>query len=269
MFQKINESVACIAKLTSIQPSTGIILGSGLGAFVEEIKVVDEIPFSAIPHFPVSGVEGHKGALLFGYLGERPLVIMQGRVHYYEGFTMEQITFPVRVMKFLGIENLLLSNAAGGINPDFKTGDLMVISDHINLMPSPLIGDYDKQLGPRFSDMSRAYDAELIDRALAVAKKAGIPVRQGVYVGVTGPTYETPAEYKFFRIIGGDAVGMSTVPEVIVARQMDLRCLAISVITDLGIPGKIEFLSHHKVQKAAMKAEPKLAEIFKGIIKKF
>ncbi len=145
----------------------------------------------------------------------------------------------------------------------------MVISDHINLMPSPLIGDYDKQLGPRFSDMSRAYDAELIDRALAVAKKAGIPVRQGVYVGVTGPTYETPAEYKFFRIIGGDAVGMSTVPEVIVARQMDLRCLAISVITDLGIPGKIEFLSHHKVQKAAMKAEPKLAEIFKGIIKKF
>ena len=266
MLQKINDSVGYIIKHTSVHPLTGIILGTGLGAFVEEIRIEDKIPFSAIPHFPISGVLGHKGALLFGYYGEHPLVIMQGRVHYYEGFSIEEVTFPVRVMKYLGIKNLLLSNAAGGMNPDFNVGDLMVVTDHINLMPSPLIGGHNKNLGPRFPDMNKAYDQQWIEEAVNIAKDAGISLHKGVYIGVTGPTYETPAEYKFFRIIGGDAVGMSTVPEVIVARQMGLRCLAISVITDLGVPGKIESLAHNTVQKEAMKAEPQMAKIFKEII---
>ncbi len=268
MLQKINESVAYIANLATIKPSVGIILGSGLGAFVNEVSVVDELLFSAIPHFPVSGVPGHKGTLFFGHLNSIPVVVMQGRIHYYEGYTMEQVTYPVRVMKHLGVKNLLLSNAAGGINPDFHVGDLMVVTDHINLLPSPLIGINDKKLGPRFVDMNRAYDPELIDQALSVAENCKIPVKKGVYVGVTGPAYETPAEYNYFRLIGGDAVGMSTIPEVIVARQMDMRCFAVSIITDLGIPGEIEPISHIRIQKAAMEAEPQLAEIFKGIIQK-
>lgn len=267
MLRKINDSVGYITKQLSFRPLTGIVLGTGLGAFIEEVRIEGEIPFSAIPHFPASSVAGHKGALLFGYCGEQPLVIMQGRVHYYEGFSMEEVTFPVRVMKFLGVKNLLLSNAAGGINPNFVVGDLMVITDHINLMPSPLIGVNDKRLGPRFPDMSDAYDPQWIKNAEGIAKNEGISLQKGVYVGVTGPTFETPAEYKFFRIIGGDAVGMSTVPEVIVARQMGLRCMAVSVITDLGVPGKIESLEHNTVQKVAMHAEPQLAKIYKGIIR--
>lgn len=266
MFQKIKESADYIANCISVKPVTGIILGSGLGAFANEIEIIQELPYSSIPHFPVAGIPGHKGALLTGYFKRKPLIIMQGRVHYYEGYSMDQVTFPVRMMKLLGIENLLLSNAAGGINPTFKIGDLMVIRDHINLMPNPLIGKNDKKLGSRFPDMFQAYDLDLINHAVSVAQKSGIHLREGIYVGATGPSFETPAEYNFFRLIGGDAVGMSTVPEVIVGRHMNMRCLAISVITDLGVPGSIESITHNLVQKMAMKAEPQLAEIFKGVI---
>jgi len=266
MLQKIKESAAFIANCSPVKPLAGIILGTGLGAFAGEIDMIREIPFSEIPHFPVSGVEGHNGALLLGHLKSIPLIVLQGRIHYYEGFTMEQITFPVRVMKFLGIKQLLLSNAAGGLNPAFRVGDLMVVMDHINLMPNPLIGTNDENLGPRFPDMDQAYDAELVSIALSIAKRDGIQLQQGVYVGVSGPTYETLAEYKFFRLIGGDAVGMSTVPEVIVARHMGIRCIAISVITNLGLPEHHEPHTYYKIQQAAIKAEPRMAAIFKGLL---
>ena len=266
MLEKINQSVGYIANHISIEPVAGIMLGSGLDSFTMEIDIIDEIPFSSIPHFPVTGVKGHKGMVILGFYKAKPLLLLQGRVHFYEGFTMDQVTYPVRVMKNFGIETLLLTNAAGGLNPAHSIGDLMAISDHINLMPNPLIGVSDRNMGPQFPDMGNAYDTNLIEKASAVALKNGIKLHKGVYVGVTGPTYETPAEYKYFRLIGGDAVGMSTIPEIIVARQMGMRCFALSVITDLGVPGKIEFLSHKKVWKEAVEAEPNLAVILKGII---
>lgn len=266
MLQKIKESVAYIAKSTAIRPSTGVILGSGLGAFAHEICIEAEIPYSAVPHFPVSSVEGHKGTLIFGNYKNVPLVIMQGRVHFYEGFSMQEVTYPVRVWKYLGVETLLLSNAAGGMNPNFSIGDLMVITDHIHLMPNPLIGKHIAELGPRFPDMSKTYDKELILLANSIANEQNIRIKKGIFIGVTGPTYETPAEYNLFMLMGGDAVGMSTTPEVIVARQMGMRCFAVSVITDLGVFGKIEFTSHEIVQKAASVAEPRLTGLFKEII---
>lgn len=266
MLRKIKRSIDYINKRTSISPTIGIILGSGLGAFTEGFSIHSLLSFEGIPHFPVSGIEGHEGALLFAEYEGKNLVIMQGRIHYYEGYSMEEVTYPVRIMKYLGIDTILISNAAGGINPDFSVSDLMIISDHINLMPNPLIGKHYPEFGPRFPDMSIAYDKDIIALAEKVAPELNINLKKGCYIGVTGPTYETPAEYNYFRKIGGDAVGMSTVPEVIAARQMGIKCCGISVITDLGVPDKIEFLSHEIVQQEAQKTEPQLEKLFKKII---
>jgi len=217
-----------------------------------------EIPYSNIPHFPESSVEGHRGSLVFGKINKTNVVVLNGRFHYYEGHSMQDIIFPVRVFKMLGVQNIFLSNAAGGMNPAFQVGDIMVIKDHINMMPNPLVGKHDPQWGERFPDMLGAYDEGMIKKAFAVSKKKKIALKKGVYLAVTGPTYETPAEYKAFRIMGADAVGMSTVPEVIAARQMEIKCFAVSVITDLGISGKISKLTHKEVLKAASAAEKKM-----------
>ena len=251
----------------SVSPKIGIILGSGLGGLVNEVDITEKISYADIPGFPLSTVEGHSGYLIFGHLAGKEVVVMQGRFHFYEGYSMEKVTFPVRVMKFLGVETLLVSNAAGGMNPDFEVGDLMLIRDHINMQPvHPLTGKNDSRLGPRFPDMSKPYDEELSDAAIRIAKEKGIKLQTGVYVGVQGPTFETPAEYKMFRIIGGDAVGMSTVPEIIVARHMNMRCFAMSVITDLGVEGKIVEISHEDVMKAAHEAEKVMTGLFKDVI---
>lgn len=251
----------------SVSPKIGIILGSGLGGLVQEVEITEKISYADIPGFPLSTVEGHSGYLIFGRLAGREVVVMQGRFHFYEGYPMEKVTFPVRVMKFLGVETLLVSNAAGGMNPDFEVGDLMLIRDHINMQPvHPLTGKNDSRLGPRFPDMSQPYDSALNAKALEIAASKNIKLHTGVYVGVQGPTFETPAEYKMFRIIGGDAVGMSTVPEIIVARHMNLRCFAMSVITDLGVEGKIVEISHDDVVKAALQAEKVMTGIFKELI---
>ena len=247
-------------------PQTGIILGTGLSGLGKEIAVEHTVPYSEIPDFPVSTVQGHKGQFLFGMLGGKPVVAMQGRFHYYEGYTMEEVVRPVRVMMYLGIRRLFLSNASGGVNPDMVIGDLMILDDHINLFPNPLIGPNIGELGTRFPDMSEPYDHAMIANAKAIAKQHGLRVITGTYVGLTGPTLETPAEYRYVRNLGGDAVGMSTVPEVIAARHMGLPCFAISVITDLGVPGLIEKTTHEMVQRVAEEAEPKLTLIMKELI---
>lgn len=266
MLEKINQSVAFIREKTNFNPEVGIILGTGLGGLVREITIEHSLNYQDIPHFPVSTVEGHQGRLIFGTLAGKKVVAMQGRFHYYEGYTMQEVTFPVRVMKFLGIKQLVVSNASGGVNPNFEIGDIMIISDHINLMPNPLIGKNYDELGPRFPDMSDAYDKNLIAKAENIAQKLGIKVQKGTYVGVTGPTLETPSEYVYFRIIGGDTVGMSTVPEVIIARHMHLPCFAISIITDLGVPGKIVKVTHEEVQQIASQSEPKMTQIIKNLV---
>jgi purine-nucleoside phosphorylase len=266
MLQAINEAVSFIKKKIEEIPATAIILGSGLGNFVDQIKVEHALDYREIPHFPVSTVEGHEGKLISGLLGEKRVLVMQGRFHYYEGYTMQEVTFPVRVMKFLGIETLIVSNAAGGMNPDFRIGDIMIIRDHINTMPNPLIGQHEPGFGARFPDMSQTYSQELIEKFKACAREMKIPVQEGCYVGVTGPTLETPKEYEYLRIIGGDAVGMSTVPEVIVAHQMGMRILAVSVITDLGVAGKIKKLTHQDVLEAAEKATPRLTPLIVKLI---
>ena len=253
-------------------PKTAIILGTGLGELVNHIDITDVLEYKNIPNFPVSTVEGHSGKLIFGKLGNKRVMAMQGRFHFYEGYNMQQVTFPVRVMKELGITTLFVSNAAGGMNPEFKIGDIMIITDHINLFPEhPLRGKNYDELGPRFPDMSEAYSHRLINDALKVAKEKNIKVQQGVYIGTQGPTFETPAEYRYFHRIGGDAVGMSTVPEVIVANHSGMEVFAISVITDLGgIEGmEQEKVSHEEVQKAAAAAQPKMTEIMKGLINEF
>ena len=266
MLQTIKESATFLKERTNYKPQVGIILGTGLGGLVAEIEIEHSISYKDIPHFPVSTVEGHSGRLIFGNLGGKQVVAMQGRFHFYEGYSMEKVTFPVRVMKFLGIKNLIVSNASGGVNPDYEVGDLMILSDHINLIPNPLIGSNIDELGPRFPDMSESYCKNLIAKAENIAKANKIPVQKGVYVALTGPTLETPSEYKYMRIIGGDTVGMSTAPEVIVARHMDIPCFAMSVITDLGVPGKIQKVSHSEIQKIAEIAEPKLTLIIKELI---
>lgn len=247
-------------------PETGIILGTGLSGLGREIEVEHTIPYSAIPEFPVSTVQGHPGRLLFGKLAGKPVVAMQGRFHYYEGRTMAEVVLPVRVFRHLGIKRLFVSNACGGVNPAFETGDLMVLNDHINLFPNPLIGRNIDELGPRFPDMSEPYDRSLIAKAKDIAQGNGIKLQEGCYVGLTGPTLETPAEYRYVRNIGGDAVGMSTVPEVIAARHMGIPCFAMSVITDMGVEGRIEKTTHEMVQRVAEKAEPKLTLIMKELI---
>ena len=268
MLQTIKETASFISNKTKFNPEIGIILGTGLGGLVSEINIQHSIPYNEIPNFPVSTVEGHSGRLIFGTLGNKNVVAMQGRFHFYEGYTMEKVTFPVRVMKLLGIKNLFVSNASGGVNPDYEVGDLMILEDHICLIPNPLIGVNIDELGPRFPDMSESYDKNLIKLAEDIAAENNLPVKKGVYVALTGPTLETPAEYKHMRIIGGDTVGMSTAPEVIVARHMNIPCFAMSVITDLGVEGKIRKVTHEEIQKVSEVAEPKLTLIIKELISK-
>ena len=267
MLQRIQHIAEHLKKATDgFVPETGIILGTGLSGLGKEIDVKYSIAYADIPDFPVSTVQGHPGKLLFGILGGKPVVAMQGRFHFYEGWTMGEVVLPVRVMKYLGIQRLFVSNACGGVNPAFETGDLMILNDHICLFPNPLIGPNIDELGPRFPDMSEPYDHALIATAKDIAARNNIAVQQGCYVGLTGPTLETPAEYRYMRIIGGDAVGMSTVPEVIAARQMGIPCFAMSVITDMGVEGRIEKTTHEMVQRVAEKAEPKLTLIMKELI---
>lgn len=268
MLEVIKATAKFLKEKISAQPSIGIILGTGLGGLAKEIEVQNEFPYSSIPDFPVSTVKGHSGKLLFGKLGGKNVVAMQGRFHFYEGYTMQQVAFPVRVMKFLGIKDLFISNASGGVNPSFKVGDLMIIRDHINLFPgNPLIGKNLDELGPRFPDMSEPYDLKLIDTAKKIAGQLSIPVQTGVYCGLSGPTFETPAEYKYVRIIGGDAVGMSTVPEVIAARHMSIPCFGISVITDMGVEGQIVKVTHEEVQEVAEVAEKKMTKLMMELIR--
>lgn len=272
MLDKIKETADFISSKVNDMPKTAIILGTGLGELVNHIEITETLDYSTIPNFPISTVEGHSGKLIFGKLGNKRVMAMQGRFHFYEGYSMQQVTFPVRVMKALGITTLFVSNAAGGMNPDFKIGDIMIITDHINLFPEhPLRGKNYEELGPRFPDMSEPYSHRLIGDALKVAEKEGIKVQQGIYVGTQGPTFETPAEYRYFHRIGGDAVGMSTVPEVIVANHGGMEVFAISVITDLGgLEGvEPEKVSHEEVQKAAAAAQPKMTAIMKGLINEF
>ena len=267
MLTHFKESVAFIKGRTTVEPTIGIILGTGLGGLVNEINVIDEISYKEIPNFPVSTVESHSGKLIFGELGGKKVVAMQGRFHFYEGYNMQQVTFPVRVMKLLGIERLFVSNASGGVNPDFSVGEIMIQNDHINLFPAhPLIGKNIDELGPRFPDMSEPYDPTMIALAQTIAAENNIKVSVGTYAGLTGPTLETPAEYSYVRAIGADAVGMSTVPEVIVARHMDIPCFAISIITDLGVPGKIKKVSVQDVIEVASQQEPKMTLIMRELI---
>ena len=267
MLEKIKETADYLLNKVPSRPQVAIILGTGLGELASHITNKVEIPYTEIPNFPVSTVEGHSGKLIFGKLGDKDVMAMQGRFHYYEGYDMSQVTFPIRVMKAVGIKTLFLSNAAGGMNPSFQVGDLMVIRDHINLFPEhPLRGKNFEELGPRFPDMSEPYAQKYIKLAFEIAKKNNIKLQRGVYVGTQGPTFETPAEYRYFAIIGGDAVGMSTVPEVIVARHSGIECFAISVITDLGVVGIVEQVSHEEVQKAAAEAQPNMTFIMKEII---
>lgn len=268
MLEKIKNTAKWIETHTKLRPQTAIVLGTGLGRLAAEIEVVDAFPYADIPGFPVSTVEGHSGRLLFGHLGGKEVMALEGRFHYYEGYDMKQVTFPIRVMNELGIQTLFVSNAAGGMNPDFEIGDLMLITDHINFMPEHPLHGPNLPVGPRFPDMSEAYDRHLLSVAREVASEKGIRTVEGVYVGTQGPTYETPAEYKMYRILGGDAVGMSTVPEVIVARHQGMRVFGISVITDLGVEGRIVEVTHEEVQRAADAVQPMMAEIFREMIRR-
>lgn len=269
MLEKINLTANYIKATISNLPNIAIILGTGLGALVNHIEEAEYISYSDIPNFPLSTVEGHSGNLIFGYLGGKRIMAMQGRFHYYEGYDMKEVTFPIRVMKALGVKTLFVSNAAGGMNKEFRVGDIMIINDHINLFPeNPLRGKNYNELGPRFPAMTEAYSHKLIKFANEIAAEKGIRVMNGVYVGTSGPTFETPAEYEYFRIIGGDAVGMSTVPEVIVANHASMEVFGVSVITDLGGKDITEVPTHEEVQKAAMKAQPKMVEIMQTLISK-
>lgn len=268
MLEKIQETASFIKNKIAVVPNIAIILGTGLGELVHEITDKKEIPYDQIPNFPVSTVEGHSGKLIFGKLGDRDVIAMQGRFHFYEGYNMKEVTFPIRVFQVLGVQYLFVSNAAGGMNGSFDIGDIMLIDDHINLFPEhPLRGKNETTFGVRFPDMSEAYNKDLRRMAMTIAHKNNIKLQHGVYVGTQGPTFETPSEYNYFRIIGGDAVGMSTVPEVIVANHAKMKVLAFSIITDLGVIGKIVEVTHEDVQEAAKIAQPKMAFIMREVIK--
>lgn len=267
MLQAIQETAQWIKEHTRLRPETAIVLGTGLGRLAAEIEVADSFPYAEIPHFPVSTVEGHSGRLLFGRLGGKEVMALEGRFHYYEGYDMKQVTFPVRVMHQLGVKNFFVSNASGGVNPDFAVGDLMLIRDHINFLPEHPLHGPNFPVGPRFLDMHEAYDRQLLEAARRIAAEKGIKVVEGVYLATQGPTYETPAEYRMYRIFGADAVGMSTVPEVIVARHCGMRVFGVSIITDLGVEGKIVEVSHEEVQEAADRVQPLMAEIFRELIR--
>ena len=264
---KIKESARFIEQNISEHPQTAIVLGSGLGGLVEEIQNRKEIAYKDIPNFPVSTVQGHRGTLIFGTLNGTPVLVMSGRFHYYEGYSMQTLTFPLQVFSQLGIKKIILSNAAGGLNPSFDIADIMIITDHINLMANnPLLGPNNDQLGPRFPDMSEAYSHRIVKLAQKIAAEQNIKLQHGVYIGVTGPCYETPAEYHAFHILGADAVGMSTVPETIMARYLGMEVFALSVITDLGVLGQIEKASHEEVLNAAHKAEPNMIRLVKALV---
>lgn len=269
MLEKIRETASFLRSRVEVIPNIAIILGTGLGELVHEIKDKKEIAYENIPNFPLSTVEGHSGKLIFGKLGGKDVIAMQGRFHYYEGYTMQEVTFPIRVFQALSVKYLFVSNASGGMNGSFDIGDIMLIDDHINRFPEhPLRGKNFNELGTRFPDMSNAYDKELRLMAMQIAKENDIKLQHGVYVGTQGPTFETPAEYNWFRIIGGDAVGMSTVPEVIVANHAGMKVLAFSIITDIGVVGKIVEVTHEDVQEAAKIAQPKMAYIMQEVIKR-
>jgi len=268
MLEQIKNTADFLKNKTNFNPKIGIILGSGLGSFVDEVDIKFSFSYAEIPNFPISTVEGHSGKLIFGTVKGKEVVVMQGRFHYYEESDIQKVVLPVRVMKYLGVKNLIISNASGGVNPSYEIGDLMLINDHINLIPNPLVGPNLKELGTRFPDMSEPYCKEMITFAEEIAGENNIKIQKGNYVGVTGPTLETPAEYNYFRIIGGDTVGMSTVPEVIAARHMKIKCFGISVITDLGVPGKIKVVTHEDVQNVANKTRPILAKLIKELISK-
>ena len=266
MYAKIQETAQWLKERISTQPKTAIILGTGLGRLAEEIKVKARISYNDIPHMPISTIEGHSGCLIVGELGGKDILAMQGRFHYYEGYSMKEVTFPIRVMHELGIKTLFVSNAGGGMNPDFEIGDLMIITDHINFFPEHPLHGPNLPTGPRFPDMSEAYDKGLIALADRIAQEKGIKVQHGVYLGTQGPTFETPAEYRMFHILGADSVGMSTVPEVIVANHCGMKVFGMSIITDLGVEGKIVEVSHEEVQKAANAVQPLMAEIMREMI---
>ena len=270
MFKKVCEAAAFIQERIPFTAEVGIILGTGLGGLSNEILDARSIPYETIPHFPESTVEGHEGELIAGYLGQRYVLAMKGRFHFYEGYSLQDVVFPIRVMKQAGISTLILSNASGGLNPSFAVGDMMFVQDHINLMnlmnENPLKGTHYPEFGDRFPDMNQPYDPEILKKAEIVAVELGIPYRKGVYAGVTGPTFETRAEYRYIRFIGADAVGMSTVPETIAANQMKLPVFAISVIADLGVEGKIVEISHKQVIDVASHVEPSMTRLIKALI---
>ncbi len=269
LLKQIEEAATFIRARTTVQPTVGIILGTGLGALAREIVCEAEIPYEQIPHFPLSTVESHAGKLIFGTLGGKSVVAMQGRFHYYEGYSMQQITFPVRVMKFLGVRSLLVSNACGGMNPQFRAGDIMIMEDHINLLgDNPLRGKNEDSLGPRFPDMSEPYSRRLIALAERIALEEKIKVQKGVYVAVMGPNLETRAEYRFLRLIGADVVGMSTVPEVIVANHMSIPCLGFSIITDECFPESLKPVDIQKILRVAADAEPRMTLIMKNVVER-
>ncbi|MDI5895489.1 purine-nucleoside phosphorylase [Flavobacterium algoritolerans] len=267
MWEQVQETVSQIKGKINFTPEYGVILGSGLGSFTDEMKVEYTLPYHEILNFPVSTVQGHKGALVFGTIGDKKVVAMQGRFHFYEGYSMTEVTFPVRVMKFLGVEKLIVSNASGGVNPSYKVGSIVMITDHINMTPEhPLRGKNDERFGPRFVNMSEPYSRKMIAKATELAQELNIEVHEGIYLGLQGPTFETLAEYKMVKILGADCVGMSTVSEVIVARHMDLETFGISVITDMGNEESIGTISHDEVLEAAKNAEPKVRSLIKELI---
>lgn len=270
MWEKVQETVSFIQEKTNFTPEYVVILGSGLGSFTDDIQIEFTLPYSEITNFPVSTVQGHKGALVFGTIGTKKVVAMQGRFHYYEGYSMQEVTFPVRVLKYLGVTKLIVSNASGGVNPNYEVGSIVILKDHINMMPEhPLRGANDERFGPRFVNMSEPFSLKMIAKAKELAKNLNIKVQDGIYLGLQGPTFETLAEYKMVKILGADCVGMSTVPEVIVARHMDLECFGLSVITDMGNEDSIETISHEEVLQAAKKAEPKVRTLIKELILKY
>ncbi|MBI9071627.1 MAG: purine-nucleoside phosphorylase [Melioribacteraceae bacterium] len=269
LIKKIKETIEVIKQHTSETYEVGIVLGTGLGGLVKDIEIEHELDYSELPYFPLSTVESHQGKLIFGKIGGKNVVAMQGRFHYYEGYTMQQITYPIRVMKFLGVKTLLVSNACGGMNPIYSRGDVMIMEDHINLLgDNPLIGKNEDELGPRFPDMSEPYDKELIKLAEEVALENKVKVQKGVYVAVSGPNLETKAEYRFLRLIGADVVGMSTIPENIVANHMGIKVLGLSIITDECFPDSLKAVDVNEIIETAMKAEPKMTLIMKEVIKK-
>ena len=267
MWEQVQETVSFIKEKTNFTPEYGVILGSGLGSFTDDIQIEFTLPYTEIPNFPVSTVQGHKGALVFGTIGTKKVVAMQGRFHFYEGYSMKEVTFPVRVMKYLGVEKLIVSNASGGVNSNYNVGDIVLIKDHVNMMPEhPLRGKNDERFGPRFVNMSEPYSKKMIFKAKELAGNLNIKVQDGIYLGLQGPTFETLAEYKMVKNIGADCVGMSTVPEVIVARHMEMETFGLSVITDMGDEDSIETISHNEVLEAAKSAEPKVRILIKELI---